>query len=325
MDTPIDRSPSPMIGVGLWGMRSTGRKPTQAPRLFADAVADARYAEELGFDSLWLSEHRFWYDGWCPQPLLVAAAMTAATESLRVGTAMMLLPQHDPHQAAAKVAALEELSNGRLELGVSIGYRPEEYSGMGLAMSQRGRLMDASLDIVQAKAPSSSIWVGGMSPPAVKRAARRGLSLLLPPTLTVEQVTSIREMACAEADRSGAARPRIGILKDTWISTRDEEAENYYIPRLRAHYTEYVTAWWARMSSDQSLAQAATRKQVDRNVSTAAVGTPDTVIDHLSRYLDAGVDLIVLQPYSEQTSDRHRTQMELLATHVVGALAGPTQ
>ena len=47
------------------------------------------------------AEHRLWYDGWCPQPLVAAAAVAGATERLRVGTAMLLLPQHDPHRIAA--------------------------------------------------------------------------------------------------------------------------------------------------------------------------------------------------------------------------------
>ena len=62
------------VGLALWSMQRTQAVPSPGwPQLYADLIDDSRAAEDLGFDSLWLAEHRFWYDGWCPQPLIAAA------------------------------------------------------------------------------------------------------------------------------------------------------------------------------------------------------------------------------------------------------------
>src|SRR6187200_422679 len=118
------------------------------PQLYADLIDDSRAAEDLGFDSLWLAEHRFWYDGWCPQPLIAAASALSSTRRLRVGTAMHLLPQHDPLRSATAFHTLRSMFGDRFQLGVGLGYRDEEYDGVGLARARRGRLMDSALDVL---------------------------------------------------------------------------------------------------------------------------------------------------------------------------------
>src|SRR5688572_24080635 len=168
-------------------MQATAAAPAGWGRLYRDLLDDGRTIEALGFDAMWFAEHRFWYDGWCPQPLVAAAAVAGATERLRVGTAMLLLPQQDPHRIAGAAASLARLTDGRLDLGLGLGYRDAEFDGLGLERRHRGRLMDKGLDVLLADgggAPGSyRIWIGGMARPAVERAGRRGLGILLPPTL----------------------------------------------------------------------------------------------------------------------------------------------
>ena len=112
------------VGVGLWTLQSTQAAPRNLPGSYAALPDDARRVEALGYDSLWLAEHRFWYDGWCPQPLVAIAAAAAATTRLRFGTAMLLLPQHPPDAFARLAGSVAELSGGRLDLGVGL---PQEH------------------------------------------------------------------------------------------------------------------------------------------------------------------------------------------------------
>lgn len=300
------------VGLGLWGMRSTARHPASTPALYRRVLRDAETADRLGFDSLWLSEHRFWYDGWCPQPLLAAAGVAAVTRRLRVGTAMMLLPQHDARHAAEKVRTVETLTDGRLELGVGLGYRAEEYAGMGLSMRHRGKRMEQALDELQQRGARAPIWIGGMAAPAIRRAARRGLGLLLPPTLTLPQVHRVIDLARQEAEAAGARQPRIGMLRDVWMDEDGAAARAYFLPRLRHHYREYVTAWWAQDRQDPPSA-GRIRKQVERNVSTAVAGTPEEVERELRELTHAGVELLVLQIHNEETAERSLKQMRTLA------------
>src|SRR6202000_209066 len=84
------------IGLGLWTVRSMASWPRHAVGGFSELVDDALLAQELGFHSIWSAEHRIWYDGWCPAPLLALAHVAGATDRLRLGTAVLLASQHDP-------------------------------------------------------------------------------------------------------------------------------------------------------------------------------------------------------------------------------------
>ncbi|MBV8775340.1 MAG: LLM class flavin-dependent oxidoreductase [Deltaproteobacteria bacterium] len=78
---------------------------------------EVSYAEELGFDSIWLGEHHFCRYV-CPAPQIVAAAVAQRTKKLRIGTAIVLLPHHDPIRLAEDYALVDLLSGGRLDFGV---------------------------------------------------------------------------------------------------------------------------------------------------------------------------------------------------------------
>ena len=102
------------LGISLWTMQSTAARPGLGRALYRRFPEDVVVAEELGFDSIWVGEHRLWYCGWCPAPLHALAAAAAATTRIRLGTAMYLVPQHEPVSAARAIARLDELSGGRV-------------------------------------------------------------------------------------------------------------------------------------------------------------------------------------------------------------------
>ncbi|HWL42045.1 MAG TPA: LLM class flavin-dependent oxidoreductase [Ilumatobacter sp.] len=297
-------------------MRSTGSRPAPFGGLYDDAVSAAIDAEACGFDSIWLAEHRFWYDGWCPQPIHVAAAMLAATTSLHVGTAMYLLPQHAPASAATTAQTCSDLSGGRLELGVSLGYRAEEYSGLGLDIRRRVGLMESALDHLDRRVPELPLWMGGMAPAAVVRAARRGIGLMLPPTLPRRKVGELIEQARRAAADAGRQPPPVGMLKDVWIGDDDTDARSFFVPRLRRHYAEYATAWWARGDDDQP-DPAKVDAQIERSVEAAFVGSAATVAEQLGELAADGVSLFVLQFHSEQTDASARQQMQRIGRELL--------
>ena len=127
------------LGVALWTMQSTAARPGLHASLYRRFAEEGRLAEELGFGSLWVGEHRVWYDGWCPAPLHVLAYVAGVTERIGLGTAMYLVPQHDAAAAARTIATLDELSGGRFELGTGLGYRDPEFDALGLRRDRRGR------------------------------------------------------------------------------------------------------------------------------------------------------------------------------------------
>ena len=208
------------VGLGLWSMRSTAAEPRNFAELYAELREDAVAAEALGFGSIWLCEHHLSFDGWCPQPLLAAAACLAATNRIRVGTAMHLLPLHDIETSKGDLRTLLDCFGDRLDLGVGLGYRDEEYDAFGLERRDRGKRMDRHLDelIVELEkrwpAPPP-IYIGGLAQAALSRAAGRGLSLLLPNSLSIEELRRRREQFEAESSIANGSFGRIGMVVDT--------------------------------------------------------------------------------------------------------------
>ena len=124
------------------GLLFTFRNPPQWARpaadLYRDTMDEIALADRLGFDDIWLAEHHFTDDGWSPSPLTMAAAVAMCTERARIGTFVLLLPEHDPLRVAEAATAVDILSGGRLTLGVGIGYRGNEETPVGLSPATRG-------------------------------------------------------------------------------------------------------------------------------------------------------------------------------------------
>jgi alkanesulfonate monooxygenase SsuD/methylene tetrahydromethanopterin reductase-like flavin-dependent oxidoreductase (luciferase family) len=134
------------------GLLFTFRNPPRWARpdadLYRDTLDEIALADRLGFDGVWLAEHHFTDDGWSPSALTLAAAVAVRTERARIGTFVLLLPQHDPVRVAEAATAVDILSGGRLTLGVGIGYRANEETPVGLSPSTRGARMDEGLEVL---------------------------------------------------------------------------------------------------------------------------------------------------------------------------------
>ena len=118
-------------------------------RLYAQTIEQVVFAEQLGFDAVWISEHHFLEDGYCPSLLAVAAHIAARTSRMRIGTSVLLLPFHDPLRVAEDAATVDILSGGRLDLGIGLGYRAEEFEVFGVPRRQRPSRFEESLAILR--------------------------------------------------------------------------------------------------------------------------------------------------------------------------------
>jgi alkanesulfonate monooxygenase SsuD/methylene tetrahydromethanopterin reductase-like flavin-dependent oxidoreductase (luciferase family) len=151
-------------------------------------------AERLGADSVWLTEHHFFDDGYLPQCWTFASAIAARTQKIRIGTAVALLPMHSAIETAEQVALVDVISNGRVEPGFGVGYRKPEYLAFEANFRQRysvfaqriremrqlwGEEPGAERTItpppVQNPMP---VWGGFGGPMGARTAGRLGLSLL---------------------------------------------------------------------------------------------------------------------------------------------------
>jgi alkanesulfonate monooxygenase SsuD/methylene tetrahydromethanopterin reductase-like flavin-dependent oxidoreductase (luciferase family) len=345
-------TPGVQVGLGLWSLRSTARRPRPWPALYAELLFDAALAEDLGFDSVWLAEHHFWYDGWCPQPIVAAAACLGATSRLRVGTAMHLLPQHDIATVSRDVGQLLDQFGDRLDLGVSIGYRDEEYDAVGVSRARRGRIMDAHLDRLLTDhagrlASPSRVFVGGIAPAVVERAALRGMSLLLPNTLTAAELAQRRTESAALAAAAGHPPARVGALVDTWVTPSAPTADpagsaatdvgpagtamadvgragtasaDAVRERFVEHYREYTGAWFRLRGEPAFDRPDLLDRQSARTRSAAVVGPAEPVLAGLLGLREAGVDTFVLQVHADSPPAEYRAVMARLAQDVLPML-----
>ena len=113
-----------------------------------DTLEEIQIADQLGFDSVWLAEHHFSRYGILGNPLQFGAAIAASTRKIMVGTAVMVVPFHDPIRLAEEGAALDVISKGRFQMGVGRGYQPKEFKGFGVDPAQSRELYAEAMDIV---------------------------------------------------------------------------------------------------------------------------------------------------------------------------------
>src|SRR5262245_42764709 len=123
------------------------RNPPGSGRSFADLYSEmfrqAERAEELGFDSLWQTEHHFTDDGYLPSMLPMLAALAARTQRVTIGTYVLLAPFPHPINLAEDAAVTDVISRGRLRLGLGLGYRHEEFEGFDIPRNERlGRTLE---------------------------------------------------------------------------------------------------------------------------------------------------------------------------------------
>jgi alkanesulfonate monooxygenase SsuD/methylene tetrahydromethanopterin reductase-like flavin-dependent oxidoreductase (luciferase family) len=307
------------VGVGLWTLQSTQAAPRNLVEAYATFRDDARRVERLGFDSLWTAEHRFWYDGWCPQPLIAIAAAAGATTTLRFGTAMLLMAQHQPAPFARLAASVARLSGDRLDLGVGLGHRDPEFDGLGLRRDRRGTLMEEGLRALDATVGAPPIWIGGMAPAALARGARHGSGFVLPQTLYPAEVTGYVERIRAAAAAAGRSPGPIGILRDCWVTT-GVAADGTVRSVIGRHYREEAGSWWVLKGEFTGFERAdLLDRQLDRILDTALIGPAEAVTAGLVELRDLGIDLVILRFWFDVTAGPAAwASMEALAATALG-------
>jgi alkanesulfonate monooxygenase SsuD/methylene tetrahydromethanopterin reductase-like flavin-dependent oxidoreductase (luciferase family) len=282
------------IGIGLWCLQSTATAPRSFPLAYRELIEDAKLAEQVGLESLWLSEHHAYYDGYCPALLPVAAAALAATRALRIGTGVALLPLVQPARLRAGAQALHRRSGGRFELGVGMGYRPVEFESRDLEFIERRSRMDAGLSVLTSDhvAERPPMWVGVTSKVAARRAGRYGLGLMISGAFSKSVVDSFIAAHLESWKASGCPggnAPPVAALRNVWVADTPAQ-RRAALDWVRSSYLVYAGLGWGPSNTGVDFARQI-EASMDEVEASAIVGSADEVTDALAGY--HGVDRVI--------------------------------
>ncbi len=187
------------LRFGMWyDFRNPPAWKRPYDELYGEIFDQIVWGEENGFDDIWLSEHHFIEDGYSPSLMPIAAAIASRTKSIRIGTSVMLLPFHNPSRLGVVAATVLFISGGCFLRGGGVGYKVEEFEVFGVSSKERGARTNEGLEIIRRlwegetlsfdgkyytvnnarltpepiQQPRPPIWVGGFTPPALRRAAK---------------------------------------------------------------------------------------------------------------------------------------------------------
>ena len=256
----------------MYDFRNPPGSALATPDLYAQVLDQVSAIEELGYDMVWFTEHHFVEDGYLPSWVPVAGAVFGRTKRLRVGTDIALLPFYHPVRLAEDLAVLDNLSGGRVELGVGMGYAAHEFAGFGIPVSRRVSLTEEGLDLLRLAwsgerfsyhgkryhfddvlvTPSPvqpggpPLWMASMTEAGAMRAARHGLDFL---PQGKRDVLDLWRSEVAAGGEDPAER-RVGIIRP-WLVTDDRErdwppirvAERYRMEGYARFFAESKTSF----------------------------------------------------------------------------------
>ncbi|HUZ74868.1 MAG TPA: LLM class flavin-dependent oxidoreductase [Stellaceae bacterium] len=218
---------------GLFGgARSRGGGPHGDSTGYKEYIDYVCEAEELGFHSVFIVEHHFTGFGQVSASLNILSYLAARTDRIRLGTAVVVLPWHNPVLVAEQAATLDLLSDGRLDFGVGKGYRDYEFAGFCVPVAEATERFDEAMAVIRkawtdagarfshhgkrwhfdnvvvepapVQQPHPPFWLGAGSEESIRRAAREGYNLLLDQIgstdLTIARVAAFRD-ECARVGR----------------------------------------------------------------------------------------------------------------------------
>jgi alkanesulfonate monooxygenase SsuD/methylene tetrahydromethanopterin reductase-like flavin-dependent oxidoreductase (luciferase family) len=305
---------------GLFGGARARGGPAGDSEGYHDFINYVVEAEKLGFSSVFLVEHHFTGFGQVSASLNLLSYLAARTERIRLGTAVVVLPWHNPVLVAEQAATLDLLSNGRLDFGVGKGYRPYEFSGFCVPQDEAGERFDEAMEVIRLawgsggerfsfsgkwfsydnvvvepspiQHPHPPFWLGAGSADSIRRAAREGYNLLLdqiaPTELIIERVKVFRE-ECGAVGRVWDPT-NVGVTRGLQIIRKESERKQAIATR-RAVLQNIGDL--ARGPGAERYHQIKDDKDAFELDDAPLLGMPDEIIARLKKLEAGGVENVL--------------------------------
>ncbi len=278
-------------------------------------------AERLGFHSIFLVEHHFTGAAQISASLNMLTFLAARTSRIRLGTAVVVVPWHNPVLLAEQAATVDVLSNGRLDFGVGKGYRPNEFQRFCIPLEEATERFEESIALIKraltsderfshhskrwqfediivepppVQRPHPPFWLAAGRPDSIRKAAAEGYSLLLDQfatfELTLERLRIYRE--AVEAQGRPFDPMTVGVARGIAIVRNEAERERAMarrmqtLDRMNRLATTADRSYVSSMASDPDVRRGAEAGTL--------IGTPEEIVAMIRRLRDGGVGYILL-------------------------------
>src|SRR5881227_2736911 len=315
-----------------------GAELTDSSQGFREWIENNVEAEALGFHSTFVVEHHFTGFGQVSASLNLLTFLAARTSTLRLGTAVLVLPWHNPVLLAEAAATIDLLSGGRLEFGVGKGYRHNEFSGFCIDIAEADERFEESLGVIlkswtsnerfthhgkfwnfenivveppTRQKPHPPIWMAAGQPDSIAKVARRGCKLLLDQFASIALTIERFNIYKAEVEAAGRRFDPmdVGVARAFYVAKDAEDKRKAVEARLanQRRMTELAAAPGAVKSSMLSFDYTH-----DAAEESAMFGTPDEIARKLDTLRAAGIEHVLLNGGGGSVANLRRFAHEVM-------------
>lgn len=278
-------------------------------------------AEALGFVSSFLVEHHF--TGWnqVSATLTLLTGLAMRTTTLRLGTAVIVLPWHNPVLLAEQVATLDLISDGRFDFGIGKGYRHNEFKGFGIPQEEAEGRFEEAIEVLKrswtsrtrfshhgcywrfedivvepptAQRPHPPFWIAAASPASIRRAATRGFNLLLDQYAGIDAIGERIALYRSEREATGARFDpgQVAVARQLYVA-KDKADKDAALAR-QAEYTQRTVAVSRAPGGRGGAHVLAYADTAGATEAHALFGTRDEICRTLEGLNKAGVEYVLL-------------------------------
>ena len=318
--------------------------PIEGGTYYKEALEEVTRAEELGFASAWMEEHHSVKNHYWPSPLTVLGGFATRTSTMQLGTDILVAPFYHPVRLAEDVALLDIMSNGRMVLGIAIGYKPDEFALYGAELEKRGARFEeqlaimtrlwkgervewksdhytvqGSLEPLPVTKPHPPVWIGGWGEITLRRAATLADNWIPGPTADLARLVDGKAKFLANRKAAGRTAPitEWPLTRDVIIAETDARARELAEEHIMVAYRKEYAGGWRHPFIDASIATDLDRLMADRFI----IGGPDQCIAQIGRFVEEyGMTHLICRTFFPGMPHAHiMRELDLIAKEVMPA------